>query len=199
MIRNSDVTSPPKTLTRADLAIPQWTVSDELLTKFSEFNASADELLDCPPAPSVDGGATTMEEIRADRHIRQEIELQQAQATVVLFERRAGLLDDALEEMSTELEAAEASLVKSKTNVRSHLEKIGLGMESQVGWPHNVRAAETQFSHHIMRSLLVKKSAGVHHDWKNAHELAREYSATNKHNLAAARAALDKLVSGFWK
>jgi len=187
---------------RSNLALPQWTVSDELLTKFDEFNGAVDEFLflaqDHEKASPVDGDASslTIEALRDHRYARQDVSLQLAQSLVELFARRTDLLAEAGTDLTGAVAAAEKRLATSQAKVRQQLEKAGLGAETQPGWASSPGSSAIKFTHLVGQSTFVRTATAEHHDLKIAHELAREYSATNKHNLAAARAALDKLVSG---
>jgi len=193
-------TATPKIVDRARLALPNWDVSAELLVKFGEYNDDVDGFLflvqDSEKSPLADGdpSSLTTADLRDHRHARQDASLQLAQSLVELFERRAGLLDEATADTTGAVAQAERRLESTKNKIRKQLTQAGCGLESQQGWPKTPRSAEIQFDHHIARSAFVRSATAEHHDSTVAHKLALEYAVTNVHDLAAARGALRELV-----
>ena len=134
-------TATPKIVDRARLALPNWDVSAELLVKFGEYNDDVDGFLflvqDSEKSPLADGdpSSLTTADLRDHRHARQDASLQLAQSLVELFERRAGLLDEATADTTGAVAQAERRLESTKNKIRKQLTQAGCGLESQQGWP----------------------------------------------------------------
>jgi len=199
MISSSAATK--STVNRSNLALPNWDVSAELLVKFGEYNDDVDEFLflvqDSEKSPLADGdpSSLTTADLRDHRHARQDASLQLAQSLVELFERRAGLLAEATEDLTAAVAQAEKRHESAKNKIRKQLTQAGLGIESQQGWPNTPRSAEIQLDHHIARSTFVRDARAESHDLSNLLDVVRGHAATNENDLAASRGRLSELVN----